>query len=341
MALSLRAGKPTDTREFFAGRRTRRPESEEPDGARPGIKSALGSDMQPDVWSVILAAGAGRRLASITGGVPKQFWRPRGKTSLLDDTIDRLAPLVPTSRMVTVVDESHRSHVNAMPMPDRLGEVVYQPEDRGTAAGALLGVLSVIAEAPGAIVVLTPSDHGVRCPNVFRQGLRTAFDLLRREQSRVVLFGVQPDRACGDYGWIVPDRAPRPDVPVQVAGFVEKPPAGQARALREAGAVWSTMVVAARGSALVTLFARHLPDLYAALAPLTSYVGADRQRYLQAIYPALERCDFSRDLLEDARDLSLFVWPATMGWSDLGTPDRLMAWCGAEAVSHLTASSAA
>jgi choline kinase len=29
-------------------------------------------------WTVVLAAGAGRRLAEVTGGVPKQFWRAAG-----------------------------------------------------------------------------------------------------------------------------------------------------------------------------------------------------------------------------------------------------------------------
>ena len=81
-----------------------------------------------DVWSVILAAGAGRRLAPITGGVPKQFWRPRGETSLLDDTVSRLASLVPEARTVTIVDQSHRPYVNAFPMSERLGDIVYQPD---------------------------------------------------------------------------------------------------------------------------------------------------------------------------------------------------------------------
>ncbi len=297
--------------------------------------------MSLDAWCVILAAGSGRRLASITGGVPKQFWRRQREKSLLDDTVDRFAPLIPASQTLTVVDESHRAYVNALALPERLGEIIYQPEERGTAAGVLLGVLSLMAKSPEAIVVLTPSDHGVRCPEVFRQGLRTAFDLIRHERSQVVLFGAEPDRAHGDYGWIAGDRAPRLDVPVHVAEFVEKPPADHARALLEAGAVWSTMVVAARGSALVDLYARHLPDLYATLAPLISLEGADRRRYLKAIYPTLSRHDFSGDLLGVAHGLSLLVWPSTMGWSDLGTPERLMAWSAADGASHRAASSAA
>src|SRR5690606_23822021 len=59
-----------------------------------------GGRMTP--WTVVLAAGAGRRLASVTGGVPKQFWRAAGGRSLLRQTLDRFAPLAPTSRTVVV-----------------------------------------------------------------------------------------------------------------------------------------------------------------------------------------------------------------------------------------------
>ena len=147
-------------------------------------------------------------------------------------------------------------------MSERLGDIVYQPEDRGTAAGALLGVLSLMAKSPDAIVVLTPSDHGVRSPEVFRQGLRTAFDLIRHEQSKsscsvssliahtATTAGLRP---TAPHGSMCPCMSP---------GSSRNRRRIDARALLEAGAVWSTMVVAARGSALVDLYARHLPDLY-------------------------------------------------------------------------------
>jgi mannose-1-phosphate guanylyltransferase len=46
-------------------------------------------------WTIVLAAGSGRRLARITGGIPKQFWSPPGGTTLLEQTLRRMAPLAP------------------------------------------------------------------------------------------------------------------------------------------------------------------------------------------------------------------------------------------------------
>ncbi len=275
---------------------------------------------------MVLAAGAGRRLSPITHHVPKQFWRHDDGTSLLDETLLRLAPLIPASRTITVVDDSHRHYVAELPHPETLGDVVYQPLDRGTAAGVLLGLVEVTARVGDATVFLAPSDHGVLQPEVFREGLRHAARAVAYDNRRVVLLGVQPDRACEDYGWILPDRASRPYELVPVAGFREKPTAAEAREFFSSGAVWSTMVLAARTSALLAVFRRHLPGLYRALAPMIHLGAADRGAYAAAVYPGLPTRDFSRDLLTQATGLSLLAWPASMGWRDLGTPERYATW---------------
>ena len=309
--------------------------------AAHGTNSATCGLMRLDAWSLVLAAGAGRRLSVMTGGVPKQFWRPQGRTSLLEDTLNRLSPVVPAHRTVTIVDRSHQPFVTALANPDRLGEIVYQPENRGTAAGVLLGLLAVAARARDAIVVLTPSDHGVRRPEIYREGLRASINSVRREASGVVLLGVDGDCVHADYGWITPARVPRPNELVPVASFVEKPSAALAAELWVTGAVWSTMVLVARVSALINLYKRHLPGLYAVFAPAATLPNRDCRRYFDAVYPTLPPYDFSHDLLAPAAGLSLVVWPSTVGWSDLGTPERLRAWHGAPHVPLLVTHSAA
>ncbi|HKW01762.1 MAG TPA: sugar phosphate nucleotidyltransferase [Vicinamibacterales bacterium] len=297
--------------------------------------------MRPDAWSLVLAAGAGRRLSPVTGGVPKQFWRPQGRTSLLEDTLDRLTPIVPARRTVTIVDRSHQLFVTSLANPDRLGEIVYQPEDRGTAAGVLLGLLAIAARARDPIVILTPSDHGVRRPETYREGLRSAIEALPRITAGVALLGVEAASPQPDYGWILPARFPRAEAVVDVAAFVEKPSAARAEELWGSGAVWSTMVIVGRVSALLDLYRRHLPELFAIFAPATSLAPAACRRYFDGIYPTLPLYDFSSDILSVAAGLGLVVWPASIGWSDLGTPGRLRAWSAAPSVPLLVAHSAA
>jgi mannose-1-phosphate guanylyltransferase len=144
-----------------------------------------------------------------------------------------------------------------------------------------------------------------------------------------------------DYGWITPSRPVVPLELIDVSGFAEKPAAPDACRLFETGAVWNTMVLTARVRTLIDLYRRWLPGLYAVIAPAAGLTDLDRREYLREVYPTLVPYDFSHDLLSLGRGLSLIVWPSTVGWSDLGTPDRLLTWQAATVSAHLLAPSAA
>jgi len=67
-----------------------------------------------------------------------------------------------------------------------------------------------------------------------------------------VLFGVEPDTAAGDYGWISVASLRHGHRPLRaVTSFVEKPHPREAERLFEAGAVWNTMVMVVRVRALL------------------------------------------------------------------------------------------
>jgi mannose-1-phosphate guanylyltransferase len=285
--------------------------------------------MPAPLWSIVLAGGAGRRLATVTGGVPKQFWTADGGPSLLEQTVSRVAAFTPPSRTVTVVDRTHRRFVNTLAELPRLGQVLYQPGDRGTAAGVLLGLSAVIEAAPDALVLLTPADHGLTRPDAFATGVRQAAAWIEAGRNEIVLFGVTPSAALGDYGWITPGvraGSAGTNLPRPVARFVEKPPAHEAARLMAAGAVWNTMVLVARAGALFDLYRQSLPDLTHVFVEALRCPRAHREAFLAAKYAFLPPADFSRDLLAHAHALAVQIWPADIGWSDLGTPDRLEAW---------------
>lgn len=281
--------------------------------------------MALELWSIVLAGGAGRRLSSITGGVPKQFWRPAGGASLLEATLARLAPLSEPSRTVVVVDQSHRQHLGSL-STERAANLLLQPMDRGTATGALLALMPVVDADPDAVVLITPADHGVRHEDRFRLGVIRAVRRVK-DHGSVVLFGVAATRASDDYGWIVPgagrgvDRDFRP-----VREFVEKPPSIEAGRLLSSGGVWNTMVVVGRVSEIRVMFQEHLNELARVFDAAQALVPRARDQFLKSMYPTLRSWDLSRDLLAPARNLQVYTWPSAIGWTDLGTPERLAGW---------------
>jgi mannose-1-phosphate guanylyltransferase len=283
--------------------------------------------MARSLWSVILAGGAGRRLFAVTNGTPKQFWRLDGRSSLIEETIARIAPIADTSHTALIVDRSHGTFVREAGL-HRAGAVLYQPQDRGTAAGVLFGLTPVLEAEPDAVVLVTPSDHGVRHPGRFRESVLSAAAAVLSGRQQIVIFGVAPSGACADYGWIEcgprqPGDGPRLQ---HVTGFVEKPSADDAERLFQAGAVWNSMVVVARAAALAALFEAQALGLAALFAEYRRWPAAYRDAWLADRYADLATVDFSRDILAPARGLAVCVWPASLGWADLGTPDRLQHW---------------
>jgi mannose-1-phosphate guanylyltransferase len=285
--------------------------------------------MSSRFWSVVLAAGAGRRLAPVTGGIPKQFWRVGRGPSLLEQTLARIAPFASPERTVIVVDRTHEGYVQAARPAWTAGRILYQPQDRGTAAGVMLALTPVIEAAPDAVVLLTPSDHGVADTRRFRGGVLEAASAVWRDRFGVVLCGVESSAAHPDYGWITRGgrgKIARASRVRPVAGFVEKPAPTRAAELLAARAVWNTMVLVARLDTLVALYELHVPRIAEMFAEYRSLPQGERAAFLARQYRDLEPRDFSRDVLTPAQGLGLYTWPASMGWSDLGTPERLAAW---------------
>jgi mannose-1-phosphate guanylyltransferase len=283
--------------------------------------------MTSPLYLVVLAAGAGTRLARVTGGVPKQFWSTDGGRSLVEETVERFRGLVPVERTFTVIDQAHQPYVRRLAGRVALGQLLVQPCNRGTATGILIALAAIRESAPNAIVLITPSDHGIARPRLFRQAVSDAVAAVREGRAGIVLFGAEPDSAHADYGWIAPrPRRGENDRIQDVATFVEKPGPAEAARLLTAGAVWNTMVLVARAGALFDLYRRFVPEMADEFARLSRVPVDRRQAYLADLYPRLPSRDFSFDVLSPAQGLAVYTWPASVGWSDLGTPERLALW---------------
>jgi mannose-1-phosphate guanylyltransferase len=282
-------------------------------------------------WAVVLAAGEGRRLSSLTAALygselPKQFAVIDGARSLLQATLDRIAPLVPPERTVVVVGQEHgataRIQLRGYPGVD----IALQPKNLDTGPGILLPLARILARDPDACVAIFPSDHHVANPPPFLEATCTALAATEAKPDLVALIGVVPDRPESEYGWILPG------TPVAALGstglrdvlrFVEKPEPEVAQGLLARGGLWNTFVSVAKLSALWRLAAQHLPQHAALFEIYAGAIRADNEAsVLQAIYAEMPPANFSRSVLERAESLSVLPVDGC-GWSDWGTPERV------------------
>jgi mannose-1-phosphate guanylyltransferase len=276
-------------------------------------------------WAVVLAGGDGLRLSSLTTdlagrAVPKQFCSLRGERALIDDALDRARGVADPGRVLVIVAEKHRAHWSRL-----LGElpavnVLVQPLNRGTAAGILYPLLTILERDPEAHVAWIPSDHYVRSEATLLTALHLALRQSRQDP-HVTLLGVRPDSPEQEYGWIVP-RSGRAMFH-SIARFVEKPDGPTAQGLLTAGALWNTFLLIGPARAFLGLFELRLPKLLAGFRSVFGLPQDSRASALSGLYSSLPDADFSRDVLQHAAARLRVLTVPACGWTDLGNPKRV------------------
>ncbi len=283
-------------------------------------------------WAVVLAGGQGVRLRPLVerihaDGRPKQFAVLVGERSLLRQTLDRVALSASADRTIVVTTRSHVRFFEAGATSPRF---LVQPQDRGTAAGVLLPVHWISWRDPDAVVAIFPSDHFVADDAGFMQHVDALRMVVARHPQRIVLVAATPDSAEPGYGWIEPgvsvEKTPAAGDVRAVVRFIEKPSIEEARACLARGGLWNTFVMVARAATFLEAGRRTLPELHERLRRVRAFAGTSGEdAAIERAYALSAPANFSRDVLaaEPSR-LAVSELPP-LHWSDLGTPERVVA----------------
>lgn len=284
---------------------------------------------EANTWALVLAAGDGTRLRSLTTGpsgaaVPKQFCSLYEGPSLLHEAIDRAGAVSEIVNTCAVVAGQHRrwweGSVDVLPA----NNVIVQPQNRGTANGILLPLLHLVERDPGARLVLLPSDHHVLHEAILRSSLRNAVEQLQWRPEDLLLLGLEPEEADPELGYILPGRSDGRGA-LTVERFIEKPQPAAARELIEGGALWNAFIVVANAQALLSLFRRRMAEIVTEMRTAVQQdlqAGSDGTAVTR-LYEKLPTLDFSRDVLEGQETVLRTLRVPRCGWSDLGTPKRV------------------
>lgn len=275
-------------------------------------------------WAVVLAGGDGDRVSALTRDldgrfVPKQYWSRDGREPMVRWALARARRIAPAARVLVAVKDAHRAFWAEALADVPRGNVLVQPENRGTAAGVLRATVEIqsrgITTDP---VVLLPSDHYVANEAVLHGALTAAVRAVEQGVAPVVLLGMCPGEQQRGYGWILP-ASPAPFAGVRC--FLEKPPDMRVREMVRDGALINSFILAARAHVLLALVGRVFPDILRAFQRLSRKLegGPDAQE----LYRGLPLMDLSRDVLQHATAFLSVLRVPPCGWTDLGTAERL------------------
>ena len=291
--------------------------------------------MQKQRWAVVLAAGSGKRLQTITGrsdgaSVPKQYCSMHGGPSLLRLALARAFTVVPFDRVLCVVSEEHelwwRRELAELPLEN----IIVQPLDRGTAVGTLLPVSVALDRDPTARLVFLPADHYVAGEQILSNHIARALRELEEDINRVVLLGLEPDEPDPELGYIQL-LANSDETLGTVTRFVEKPSVRRAKTLIGAGALWNSFVFAAKAETLMQLFRRRIPRAVGAFQSAADS-GNLTTSVLAKIYEQLDSADLSGDVFAGSEGSLAVLRVPSCGWTDLGTPERVARALESEAI---------
>lgn len=283
--------------------------------------------------AVILAGGDGTRLRSLTRIItgderPKQFCPIIGDRTLLDETRDRVAISIARSNTYFSLTETHEPFYARPLWNVNLEQMIVQPENRGTAPAILYSLMRLSKHSPDATVAFFPSDHFFTDNEAFMANVESAFAAAELSPESVVLLGIEPEKPETSYGWIEPANSLFGGLNRSVSRvekFWEKPTAGVARKLFEAGCLWNSFVMVGRVDTFLALFRRHLPELFRMFSASSALFGTRQEAgVMKSIYSWIGDVNFSSEVLERSSDELLVMRVADVGWSDWGEPQRVI-----------------
>ena len=283
--------------------------------------------------AVILAGGRGTRFwPRSRTRTPKQLLDIVGRDTMLEQTATRLAPLFSASRQWIVTNSEQAAAVRRQLPRVSASHIVAEPVGRNTAAAIGLAAAHLLHSGMGkqndALMAVFPADHYIAQPARYLKIVRAALHVAHAGGSLVVL-GIPPTRPETGFGYIERARGKALDaggVPVfSVRRFTEKPALKRARKYVSSGKYfWNAGMFFWRVSTFLGNLEKFLPTTHDALMRLAGEIGTPRYaRTLARIYPKLENISVDYAILEPATGRatapSVFVLPAEVGWSDIGS----------------------
>jgi mannose-1-phosphate guanylyltransferase len=271
-------------------------------------------------YGLILAGGRGTRFwPRSRRNRAKQVLRFLGERSLIQQTVDRLKPVLPPERLWILTSPALRAEiVRQLPEVPR-AQILAEPAQRNTAPAIGLAAHILHSIDPNSVMGVFPADHRIANARRYLQFVRPAFAAAK--QGKIVVLGIQPRWAETGYGYIEfpPGVAAGKLDCIAVRAFHEKPDPKTARRYVAAGNFyWNAGMFFWRTSVLLDALREFLPKTATLLAALPGFAEKQFRRKLAAAFPLCDNISIDYAVLEKSANVAGFA-SDDFGWSDVGS----------------------
>ena len=272
---------------------------------------------------VIMAGCIGSRFWPMsTVDRPKQFVDVLGcGKTLIQLTMERFENIVPKENVWVVTSEKYVDMVHEQ-LPDiPLNNILKEPCRRNTAPCIAYVSWRIKSLNPKANVVVTPSDHIVLNVDEFRRVVKSALSFVA-ESDAIVTLGMKPTRPETGYGYIQADLSfpcTRNREIFRVDRFCEKPDLERAKEyIAQNNFFWNSGIFVWNINTIVNAFRIYAPSISAIFERLLPYYNTEKEQALiDEWFPQCENISVDYAIMEKSDEI--YCFPASFGWSDLGT----------------------
>jgi len=228
--------------------------------------------------AVIMAGGAGTRFWPLSrAGSPKQLLALVGGQTMIQQTVDRLAGLVPAERLLIVTNQKLiQPMAKQLPQLDA-ARILGEPCKRDTAPCVGLAALLVGLNDPDATLAVMPADHLISPPEVFRAALQDAAELVESDPTRIVTFGIKPTYPAEVFGYIeCGEPVAKTNSAFRATRFREKPARSVAEEYVQAGNfLWNSGIFVWKAKTILNALAQYEPAMMDHLRKIAAAWGGD------------------------------------------------------------------
>jgi mannose-1-phosphate guanylyltransferase len=272
--------------------------------------------------AVIMAGGSGTRFwPKSRRNRPKQLLKLFGDATMLQQTVARIAPLVPPERVLIITGEDQAAAVREQLPEVPAGNVIGEPAPRDTAPCVGLAASIVAHRDPDGTMIVLSADHRIEPAETFRTAVRAAVAEVDADPLTFITFGVRPTRPETGYGYIEQAEQLGETLGVgvyRVARFQEKPDAATARTFLEAGNyVWNAGIFVWSARAVLEALRQYQPEITERLDRIGADLDTDRAAAtLAREFPQMTRLPIDKAVME--RYPNVRVLEVRYDWSDVG-----------------------
>jgi mannose-1-phosphate guanylyltransferase len=278
------------------------------------------------IHAVILAGGRGERFWPLSrSNRPKQLLRLISDKTMLQETVNRILPIIPSERLLIVTSDNMVEPILSEIKELTFENILSEPFGRNTCLAIGLAARHIQKTDPEGVMVVLSADHIIR-PAEKLHDLILAGAEIAASDDKLITIGIDPTRPETGYGYIkLADqyRSVGNIAVYMVEAFTEKP--GQAVAQEYYYGrrhLWNSGMFIWSVRSILDAIGQCVPDIGAGLDKYASYIGtAEELTARRELYDDSDSISIDFAVLENAANV--LAIKGDIIWDDIGSWNSL------------------